>query len=109
ASGGALRQGKIPLTESLLRLAGPMATRIPQLQRFIHSHYFFGGLRQAIGVMLPALLAGGLWQAYGIGMIAAIGAACVAVIDQPGSPRRYSVNTMLGAVLLGTLTVAVTG
>lgn len=86
-----------------------MATRIPQLQRFFYSHYFFGGLRQAIGVMLPALVVGGLWQTYDIGMIAAIGAACVAVIDQPGSPRRYSVNTMLGAVLLGTLTVAITG
>jgi len=86
-----------------------MATRISPLQRFLHSHYFFGGLRQALGVMMPALVAGGLWQAYDIGMIAAIGAACVAVIDQPGSPRRYSVNTMLGAVLLGTLTVAVTG
>lgn len=86
-----------------------MASHIPQLQRFFHSHYFFGGLRQAIGVLLPALLVGALWQAYEIGMIAAIGAACVAVIDQPGSPRRYSVNTMLGAVLLGTLTVAITG
>lgn len=86
-----------------------MQTRIPQLQRFFYSHYFFGGLRQAIGVMLPALVLGGLWQAYHIGMIAAIGAACVAVIDQPGSPRRYSINTMLGAVLLGTLTVAITG
>lgn len=86
-----------------------MSPRIPQLQRFFYSHYFFGGLRQAIGVMLPALVMGGLWQAYNIGMIAAIGAACVAVIDQPGSPRRYSINTMLGAVLLGTLTVAITG
>ena len=86
-----------------------MGPRVSQLQRFFHSHYFFGGLRQAIGVLMPALLVGGLWKAYDIGMIAAIGAACVAVIDQPGSPRRYTVNTMLGAVLLGTLTVAVTG
>lgn len=86
-----------------------MATRVSQFQRFFHSHYFSGGLRQAVGVMLPALLVGGLWETYDIGMIAAIGAACVAVIDQPGSPRRYSVNTMLGAVLLGTLTVAITG
>jgi len=86
-----------------------MASRIPLLQRFFYSHYFLGGLRQAGGVMLPALLAGWLFHAYGPGMVAAIGAACVAVIDQPGSPRRYSTNAMLGAVLLGTLTVIITG
>jgi len=86
-----------------------MISRIPALQRFIYSHYFFGGLRQALGVLLPALVCGWLFGAYDMGMVASIGAACVAVIDQPGSPRRYSTNNMLGAVLLGTLTVAITG
>src|SRR3546814_12878309 len=42
-------------------------------------------------------------------MIAAIGAACVAVLDQPGGPRRYGVNGMLAALLLGSITAAVTG
>ncbi|OYV45624.1 MAG: hypothetical protein B7X10_05585, partial [Burkholderiales bacterium 21-58-4] len=65
-----------------------MALRIPQLQRFFYSHYFFGGLRQAIGVLLPAILMGGLFNRYDIGMIAAMGALCVAIIDQPGGPRR---------------------
>src|SRR3546814_4794872 len=40
---------------------------------------------------------------------AAIGAACVAIIDQPGGPRRYGTNGMLAAILLGSLTAAVTG
>src|SRR3546814_15682744 len=75
-----------------------MITRIPQLQRFLYSHYFFGGLRQAIGVLLPALILVGGLQMYSVGMIAAIGAACVAIIDQPGGPRRYGTNGMLAAI-----------
>ncbi|MGP1614333.1 MAG: FUSC family membrane protein, partial [Pollutimonas bauzanensis] len=86
-----------------------MASRIPQLQRFFYSHYFFGGMRQAVGVLLPALLLAGVFQLYSVGMIAAIGAACVAIIDQPGGPRRYGTNGMLGAILLGSLTAAITG
>jgi uncharacterized membrane protein YccC len=42
-------------------------------------------------------------------MITAIGAACVAIIDQPGGPRRYGTNGMLGAILLGSITAAITG
>lgn len=59
--------------------------------------------------MLPALLLVGVFQLYSVGMIAAIGAACVAIIDQPGGPRRYGTNGMLGAILLGSITAAITG
>ena len=86
-----------------------MIASLPLLQRFFYSHYFFGGLRQATGVIIPALFAGVVLGEYALGMVASIGAACVAVIDQPGSPRRYSINTMLGAVLLGTTTTIITG
>lgn len=86
-----------------------MTPGISALQRFFYSHYFFGGLRQAAGVILPALLLGGLLQDYRMGMVAAIGAACVAVVDQPGGPREFRKSTLFGAVLLGTLTVAITG
>ncbi|MGB6104243.1 MAG: FUSC family membrane protein [Pusillimonas sp.] len=86
-----------------------MTTYAPLLQRFLYSHYFFGGLRQAIGVLLPALILAGLFQMYAVGMITAIGAACVAIIDQPGGPRRYGTNGMLAAILLGSLTAFVTG
>ncbi|RTZ42390.1 FUSC family protein [Candidimonas sp. SYP-B2681] len=86
-----------------------MANRIPHLQRFFYSHYFFGGLRQAVGVLLPPLFLGGALGLYDVGMIAAFGAACVAIIDQPGGPRRYGTSGMLAAVLLGSLTAAITG
>lgn len=86
-----------------------MLRLLPQLQRFIYSHHFLGGLRQAVGVLLPVLILGGLFEAYAAGVVAALGAACVAIIDQPGGPRRYRINEMLGGVALGTLTVAITG
>ena len=86
-----------------------LTSRFPQLQRFFYSHYFFGGLRQAVGVLLPAIVLISLFQLYSAGMVASIGAACVAVIDQPGGPRRNSINLMLVAILLGTLTATATG
>ncbi|HLS51410.1 MAG TPA: FUSC family membrane protein, partial [Burkholderiaceae bacterium] len=56
-----------------------------------------------------ALLFGWVFNNFSMGMVAAFGAACVAIIDQPRDSRRHSTNTMLGAVALGTLTVAITG
>ncbi len=86
-----------------------MAFRGNDLKRFLYSHYFLGGVRQAVGVLAPAVLLGGLFELYAIGAIASIGAACVAILDQPGGPRRYGTNGMLGAILLGSLTAALTG
>lgn len=86
-----------------------MAFRSTDLKRFFYSHYFLGGVRQTTGVLTPALLLGGLFQLYAIGATASIGAACVAILDQPGGPRRYGTNGMLGAILLGSLTAAITG
>lgn len=86
-----------------------MAPRVTQLQRFFYSHYFFGGLRQSLGVLLPALILIGVFHLYAVGVIMAIGAACVAIIDQPGGPRHNRRNEMLGGLLLVPLTAAVTG
>src|SRR3546814_17211538 len=86
-----------------------MAPRIPQLQRFFYSHYFYGGLRKTAGTLLPVIVLGGLFQQYENGMVAAMGALCLAIIDQPGGPQRFRNNEMLGGIVLGSLTVAVTG
>ena len=80
-----------------------------RLERFLFSHHLFGGARQAIGVMLPPLILGGLFGLHQEGMTAAVGAACVAFLDQPGGPRRYGIQGMAAAVLLGSLTVALVG
>ena len=79
------------------------------IERFLYSHHLFGGARQALGVLLLPLVIGGLLGYYPIGMTAAVGAACVAILDQPGGPRRYGTQGMAAAVLLGSLTVAVIG
>lgn len=86
-----------------------MASPIPQLKQFLYSHYFFGGLRQSIGVLLPVIILGRFFGHYDIGVIASMGATCVAIIDQPGGPRRYRNNEMLGGIALGTVTVGLTG
>lgn len=86
-----------------------MTSFTPQWQRFFYSHYFFGGLRQAVGVLLPALVLSGLLGWAADGFVAAVGAACVAILDQPGGPRRYGINGMFAALCLGSLTTAITG
>lgn len=86
-----------------------MNTSLSQLERFFYSHHLLGGVRQAIGVLTPPLVLIGLWNNLNAGMIAAFGAACVAIIDQPGGPRRYGTNGMLAAILLGSFTVVITG
>lgn len=86
-----------------------MAPRIPQLLRFFYSHYFYGGLRKSVGTLLPVILLGGVFNQYEAGMIAAVGALCVGIIDQPGGPRRFRTNEMLGGIVLGAVTVLITG
>lgn len=86
-----------------------MNSPIPQLQRFIYSHHLFAGLRQSIGVLLPAIILGGFFKLYDIGIVTSMGALCVAIIDQPGGPRRYRINEMLGGAILGTFTAFITG
>jgi uncharacterized membrane protein YccC len=86
-----------------------MTSTTSQLQRFFYSHYFFGGLRQSIGVLLPAFVLWGIFGWVAGGFVAAVGAGCVAILDQPGGPRRYGINGMAAALCLSSLTTAITG
>ena len=86
-----------------------MTNTLPQLQRFLFSHHFFSGVRQAVGVLALPLIFAIFLNNLHAGMVAAFGATCVAIIDQPGGPRRYGTNGMLAAALLGSLTVGLTG
>jgi uncharacterized membrane protein YccC len=86
-----------------------MDLRIASLRRFLYSHYFFGGVRQGVGMLLPVLVVGVLFDHYTLGLVATFGAQCLAIIDQPGGPQRHRVNEMLGGAMLATLTVVITG
>ncbi|OZI46313.1 hypothetical protein CEK29_05410 [Bordetella genomosp. 5] len=86
-----------------------MDLRIASIRRFLYSHYFFGGVRQGIGMLLPVLVLGGLFGQYSMGLVATFGAQCLAIIDQPGGPQRHRTNEMLGGAFLGTATVTITG
>jgi uncharacterized membrane protein YccC len=86
-----------------------MDLRIASIRRFLYSHYFFGGVRQGVGMLLPVLVLSGLFGNYTTGLVATFGAQCLAIIDQPGGPQRHRTNEMLGGAALGTITVIITG
>jgi uncharacterized membrane protein YccC len=86
-----------------------MALRITHLQHFFFSHYFLGGVRQAVGMLLPVILVGGIFGHFSAGLVATFGAQCLALIDQPGGPARHRSNEMLGGAVLGVMTVSLTG
>ncbi|OVZ59115.1 hypothetical protein CDO44_13170 [Pigmentiphaga sp. NML080357] len=77
------------------------------IKKFIYSQYFYMGIRQAVGVLMPALLLLGLFHQAVLGLAATFGAICVAIVDQPG-PYRHRRNEMLGCALLGTMAAGVT-
>ncbi|MFA4914469.1 MAG: FUSC family membrane protein [Burkholderiaceae bacterium] len=86
-----------------------MELRLSSLRNFFYSHYFFSGVRQGIGMLLPVIVLGGVFGYYTEGLVATFGAQCLAIIDQPGGPQRHRTNEMLGGAALGVLTVCVTG
>ncbi|MGN6579364.1 MAG: FUSC family protein [Bordetella sp.] len=85
-----------------------MQLNIPYLRRFLYGHYFFGGIRQAVGMLLPAIL-GSFFGHFALGIVATLGALCLAIIDQPGGPQRHLPGEMLAGTLICTASVAITG
>ncbi|VCU72511.1 Inner membrane protein YccS [Pigmentiphaga humi] len=77
------------------------------IKKFIYSQYFYMGVRQALGVLMPAILILGIFHHAALGLAATFGAMCVAIVDQPG-PYRHRRNEMLGCTLLGTIAAGVT-
>ena len=84
------------------------ATRLSRLQRFVYSHHFISGVRRALGVLLAFATAYFLLDSPAKALIAGLGAACVALIDQPG-PLSLRIREMLGGLVLGTFAVSLTG
>ena len=68
------------------------------LRTFIYSHYFYLGLRVAIGLVGLALLTQEINDSA-TAMTVCIGALCTTLMDMP-SPLRHKFNEMLASVLL---------
>lgn len=68
------------------------------LRTFIYSHYFYLGLRVAVGLVGLALLVQAISDSA-TAMTVCIGALCTTLMDMP-SPLRHKFNEMLASVLL---------
>ena len=78
------------------------------IKKFLFSHYFFTGTRQALGVVLPALVLFWGMDQHLLGIEVASGALCASVVDING-PLRHKHAELLSCTLLGALTVLITG
>lgn len=77
-------------------------------RRLIYSHHFLSGVRHGVCVLFAfGLVSFALGEASS-GLIAGLGASCVAIIDQAGLLKRR-ISEMLWGVVLGGVTVAITG
>jgi uncharacterized membrane protein YccC len=79
-----------------------------EIRKFIYSQYFFGGLRIALGVSLPAVLMLIVFHNRELGFTIATGALGACVVDMPG-PLRHKHNEMLACTVIGFLAALATG
>ncbi|SAL11706.1 membrane protein [Caballeronia sordidicola] len=79
-----------------------------EIRKFIYSQYFFGGLRIALGVSLPAVIMLTVFHNRELGFTIATGALGACVVDMPG-PLKYKHNEMLACTVIGFLSALATG
>ncbi|MFM0208780.1 FUSC family protein [Paraburkholderia sediminicola] len=79
-----------------------------EIKKFLYSQYFYGGLRIAVGVSLPAILCLIVFHDRDLGFTIATGALGACVVDMPG-PLKYKHNEMLACTVIGFLSALATG
>ncbi|CAB3730629.1 hypothetical protein LMG24238_05699 [Paraburkholderia sediminicola] len=79
-----------------------------EIKKFLYSQYFYGGLRIAVGVSLPAILCLIVFHDRELGFTIATGALGACVVDMPG-PLKYKHNEMLACTVIGFLSALATG
>ncbi|MGF6512381.1 FUSC family protein [Paraburkholderia sp. 32] len=79
-----------------------------EIRKFLYSQYFYGGLRIAVGVSLPAILCLIVFHNRDLGFTIATGALGACVVDMPG-PLKYKHNEMLACSVIGFLSALATG
>ncbi|WP_233881747.1 FUSC family protein [Paraburkholderia flagellata] len=79
-----------------------------EIRKFLYSQYFYGGLRIAIGISLPAVLCLFVFHKSELGFTISTGALGACVVDMPG-PLKYKRNEMLACSAIGFLSAYATG
>jgi uncharacterized membrane protein YccC len=79
-----------------------------EIKKFLYSQYFYGGLRIAVGVSLPAVLCLTVFHNRELGFTIATGALGACAVDMPG-PLKYKHNEMLACSVIGFLSALATG
>ncbi|MGU7772531.1 FUSC family protein [Burkholderia sp. MR1-5-21] len=79
-----------------------------EIRKFLYSQYFFGGLRIAVGVSLPAVICLLVFHNRELGFTISTGALGACVVDMPG-PLKYKHNEMLACSVIGFLAALATG
>ncbi|KMY85540.1 putative membrane protein [Candidatus Paraburkholderia calva] len=79
-----------------------------EIRKFIYSQYFFGGLRIALGVSIPAVLMLTVFHNRELGFTIATGALGACVVDMPG-PLKHKHNEMLACTVIGFFSALATG
>ncbi|HEY1608727.1 MAG TPA: hypothetical protein VGG24_05635, partial [Paraburkholderia sp.] len=65
-----------------------------EIRKFLYSQYFYGGLRIAVGISLPAVLLLFVFHRSELGFTISTGALGACAVDMPG-PLKYKRNEML--------------
>ncbi|MFD1555891.1 FUSC family membrane protein [Paraburkholderia silviterrae] len=79
-----------------------------EIRKFLYSQYFYGGLRIAVGISLPAILCLFVFDKSDLGFTISTGALGACVVDMPG-PLKYKRNEMLACSVIGFLAAYATG
>ncbi|MBB3259535.1 putative membrane protein YccC [Paraburkholderia bannensis] len=79
-----------------------------EIRKFLYSQYFYGGLRIAVGISLPAILCLFVFDKSELGFTISTGALGACVVDMPG-PLKYKRNEMLACSAIGFLSAYATG
>jgi len=79
-----------------------------EIKKFLYSQYFYGGLRNAIGISLPAILMLVVFHDRELGFTMSTGALGACIVDMPG-PVKYKHNEMLACSVIGFVAALATG
>jgi uncharacterized membrane protein YccC len=79
-----------------------------EIKKFLYSQYFYGGLRIATGISLPAIVMLVAFHNRDLGFTISTGALGACVVDMPG-PLKHKHNEMLACSVIGFFSALATG